>query len=383
MGSQDESRFIDRELLNDTYSFRAEKRFNITPIEILLAYQFEDAELDYQDGFSFIQSSDSSYTVQLSRQHHGLVAIAKAHSPTGSKFIPAIDFDLSLRHDRVEDEKCRRHFSENSGTSEKSPVSEFPATHIWNETMFKFSSNVSAVREYIAFVAYMNFGTNVKFPTLFQQISYPLSSAYAATQPNLNPERNNSMEIGLEITRNVSNHPNIYGWQISGNYFKNYYENKFRTFYMPGIPVAFYDNVQDAHISGIETQSSLFMFKKKVTLELGFSRYAISEKAAFPFKYDRKLTLDFEVNHHGYAFQLHLFNEGDQVGWIRQDSLGFIEIELPSRTDIDLHLSKTFEIGRFKLMTNFSARNILNDDFELAGLALRDRRYYFTVGIQY
>jgi hypothetical protein len=34
-------------------------------------------------------------------------------------------------------------------------------------------------------------------------------------------------------------------------------------------------------------------------------------------------------------------------------------------------------------MLNASVRNLLNDEVELVGLALRDRRYYLTMGIQY
>ena len=147
--------------------------------------------------------------------------------------------------------------------------------------------------------------------------------------------------------------------------------------------MAFYDNVQTAHISGLEMKSSAFLFRKKVTIELGLSRYSISEKAAFPFKYDRKATADFKIDHSGYAFQLHLFKEGEQIGWVRQSSEGFVEIELPSHTDIDLHLSKAFEFGKFKLKSNVSVRNLLNNDVDMAGIALRDRRVYFTIGIQY
>jgi len=47
-------------------------------------------------------------------------------------------------------------------------------------------------------------------------------------------------------------------------------------------------------------------------------------------------------------------------------------------------VSKAFEIRRLKLFANASARNLLNEDgVVLQGLALRDRRFYLTMGAQY
>ena len=155
-------------------------------------------------------------------------------------------------------------------------------------------------------------------------------------------------------------------------------------FTTPGIPVAFYDNVQDARISGVETKSSVFLFRKKVTVDLGVSKYSISERAAFPFKSDIKRTFNFTIDHAGYSFQLHWFKEGEQSGWVRFQNGQFAEVILPDYTNLDLHLSKTFEIGKFKLFANASGRNLLDDDdVELQGLSIRDRRIYVTFGAQY
>lgn len=381
--SSEELKYVDRKFLNDSYYFNAEKSLVLPGVEFLVSYQFEKAKLKFQDGLDFSLETSGIQDVQLNRWHHGLVTIAKVHTPTGSIFMPSINFDISMRHDRVRNEKNHQYFREAPANSAESSALEYSDTRSWNETMFKFSSNMSGSHENVVFNAYMNYGTNVKFPTLFQQISYPLVSTHPATKANLNPEKNTSMEIGLEMTRNVSTYPIISGWQVSGNYFKNYYENKFRTFLTPGIPVAFYDNVQDAHITGLESKTSLFLYQKKIIVGVSLSRYFISEKAAFPFKVDRKFTLDFKINHAGYAFQMHLFKEGAQVGWVRKNLRDFDEIELLGRIDLDLHLSKTFEFYKFKLMTNLSLRNLLNNDVELAGLALRDRRIYLTMGIQY
>jgi outer membrane receptor for ferrienterochelin and colicin len=175
----------------------------------------------------------------------------------------------------------------------------------------------------------------------------------------------------------------VEGWQVSFYLFRTFFTDKLRYSYTPGFPLAYYDNVKTAQISGFETRTGLFLLDKKLTLEIGYSNYAISDKAAFPFKYDNKFTLDSKINHHGYNFHLHAFYEGEQVGWIRDFRGGFDEITLPPHFNLDLHLKKNFEIKKMKILFNVSVRNLLNEDVELVGLALRDRRYYLTFGVAY
>ncbi len=188
----------------------------------------------------------------------------------------------------------------------------------------------------------------------------------------------------MAVARELGKENNIFGWQVSGTFFQNQYDNKFRMFATPGIPIPFYDNVPNARISGFETKSSVFLYRKKITVELGLSRYFISEKAAFPFKSDFKSTVNFILDHAGYSLQVHWFREGEQTGWVRQQYSSFAEVNLPEYSNLDLHLSKTFSLLGFKLFINASGRNLLNkDEVVLQGLAIRDRRFYLTIGIQY
>ena len=71
------------------------------------------------------------------------------------------------------------------------------------------------------FTSYINYGTNVKFPTLFQQISSPESITSVVARPNLNPEKNTALELGVELTGNTPHLANIYGYQISASLFRN------------------------------------------------------------------------------------------------------------------------------------------------------------------
>ena len=382
---------LERVIEDRAFFLDVEKRFRFGILELLTSYQFQLADLDFTDRNDFLQLQQVGLeSAKLKRQHHGFVSILKLKNELTSVFLRTFNMDLSIRHDRVSDEQDNPVLRE--GQSEDDLTGMF-ADNDWDETVFKFSVGLSGYRDYLTFNSYLNFGRNVKFPTLFQQISSPLSLARDEFQPNLSPEKNRSIEVGFNVTREFRDRPAVYGWSVSGNFFQNNYENKFRLSATPGIPVVFYDNVPDARITGIETKASLYLYRKKMTLQYGLSKYGISEKAAFPFKSDFKHIFDFLIDHAGYSFQLHWFREGAQVGWLRlassatsQDpgSTGFGEIELPDYSNLDLHLSKKFEIANLKLFLNLSGRNLLNsEDVVLEGLAIRDRRFYVTMGAQY
>jgi outer membrane receptor protein involved in Fe transport len=380
---------LNRDIDDRSLSVNAQKRFNSTSLDLLFSYQFEHSKLDYlnqRENFSG-ETAIGLESADLQRRHHGFASIVKYHGETSSEFLNTIDLDVSFRHDQVHD-KQTNSVLRSGFTIQDSDQPGLFNNNDWQETTFKSAINVSGYRNDLVFNGYLNFGTNTKFPTLFQQISSPDLLSGAATQPNLNPEKNRSFELGAVIARDLRGNSSIYGWQVSASYFQNHYANKFRVFSVPERPVAFYDNVQNARISGFETKSSVFLFRKKIAVDLGVSKYFLSEKAAFPFKSDFKRIINFNIDHAGYSFQLHWFKESEQTAWLRFSSSdranSFAEITLPGQTNVDLHLSKTFAIWKFKFFVNGSIRNLLNDDdLVLEGLAIRDRRFYLTIGGQY
>jgi outer membrane receptor protein involved in Fe transport len=375
---------LRRRIADHAVQVDAEKRLQIRSSELTLAYQFQNAQLDFTDHRPLRQvAQEGIESADLKRVQHGLVAIAKFHGEAGSNFYKVMDFDFSLRHDRVHDEQIDPVFRTDPAAGAPRRFAGVYADHHWQETVMKFAMQLAGYRNDLAFSGYVTFGKSAKFPTLLQQISKPDLSYGAVYQPNLNPERNRSVEVGMSVTRDLHQMMGLHGWQLAGNYFQNDYDNKFRRFEAPDFPVLLYDNVPHARISGLEAVSSFFLLRKKVTVDLGLARYFISDKAVFPFRAELKRTLTFKVDHAGYAFELLWFKEGEQIGWIRRADGFFEPITLPDQINLDVHASKKFEIERLKLFASFSGRNLLNGDIVLQGLALRDRRFYLTVGAQY
>lgn len=373
---------LKRKFLDNTININLGKQFNYKLFESYITYNSEIANLEYEDiQNNYLVTPRGLKSATFLRNRSSLAVVIKLNNGDRLNKANKSGVDISIRRDIVTDTQENPVIYQQYD-SEPDSSSLFDKNQ-WDQSVLKFSSHFSHEFANANLRFFLNYGSNVKFPTLFQQISTPATYYSPITKPNLDPEKNTSMEIGINGIGQTPDLTNIYGWEFSANIFRNYYHNKFRTYTSVGIPVAYYDNVQNIKLSGIETTVKIYLFQKKIAAELGGSRYFISEKAAFPFKSEFKGTANLSINHAGYSLLFHWFSESEQIGWIQQLSDQFAtEVVLPGFSNVDLHLSKTFDRTYYKIFTSFSARNILNSEIELLGFALRDRRYYLTIGVQ-
>ena len=367
---------MGRQIEDDALQLNIDKTFKGSFADFLLGYNYKNARVDFDDERRLEDGSSYSQQAKIDRQHHGLVGIFKTYIYAGEGLLQDFHVDLSVRHDDVNDDV--------SGTTEMLDMRTDGIQlqdNRWRTTHFKFSTSVDGYKQDLALKAFLNFGSNTKFPTVVQQLS--LSSDAAAGATPLTPEGVTSYEAGIEIFKESSSRGAIDGWHADGVFFRNYYTDKFRPISSPGIPVVFYDNVPTADISGMEASFNVFFLKKKVDMEYGLARYIISEKFAFPFKSEFKQTLDFTINHAGFSVLMHLFYESEQTGWIRTFDGELAEVSLSPFTNLDVHISKSFRVGQGKLFASMSGRNLFDsDDTVLMGLAIRDKRAYLTIGLQ-
>ncbi len=355
---------FDRELRNTSHQLRLNKQIAFKTVHLLAGYHFETSDLslnDERNAFSSVVLQD----IGLQRKHHGAVAIAKLGGNTGSDFIQNFHIDFSTRYDRIHD---------NAKTGASDLQNE------WESTVTKFAVEVEGLRSDLAMRFFLNSGSNIKFPTLSQQISNPYRIT-SQEQQGLEPEKVSSFELGFDISRELYDVEHISGWTMTATYFKNYYNDKFRSYTSPGSPLVFYDNIETAELGGIEGKVRAFFFRKKVTAELGVSKYSIPEKGAFPFKSELKRVMNLTFEHAGYSMLVHHFYESEQTGYIRNYSGRLTEVTLEPFSNLDIHLTKAFNLWKSKLYVNFSARNVIKSkDTILEGLAIRDRRFYITLG---
>lgn len=380
-----EDQSIIRKFDNQSYNFHIDKQLTISRFELILGYEFEQGKLNYfNDRRISYEEQVGLISGNFTRQENGFVIISKLHLPTESKYIKTTDIDFSLRYDKVQNSGRNLQFK-TYNPELLDEATRYYKNNDWDKATFKFSSHFAGQRNNININAYMNYGSNVKFPSLFQQLSLPVPSefSYLSFPSRLAPEENSSLEIGIDLIRDNMHLHTWDGWQFHFNIFRNYFDNKFRTFYSPGIPVAFYDNVPNAYIFGVEYRLKIFMARSKVTMEFGGSNYHVSDKAAFPFKSDNKIILNIHFEHAGFLAHLHAFREGEQIGWVQSYQDVPWQVFLPAYANLDFHLGKNIYWGKLKLFANFSGRNLFDTKTSLAGIALRDTRYYISFGIQY
>ena len=343
-----------------------------------MSYQYELTTLDFSDEERYlavpVDLFDNYSAAQITRDSHGFASIVKLHFAAESGFFKISDLDISYRRDLVYDEV----------DNAEGPKTLNLSSSNWDESMVKFSSNISGFHNNLHMNGYMNYGRNYKFPTVLQQMS--TSSALAADvyrAESLRPEKSKYMELGLEFTHETPSHRYLEGWALGANYFLTNYTNKIRLFYLPFSPIAFYDNIHRAKISGLELRGGLYFLSKKLAFEFSSANYAIPEKVAFPLKSELKNTINVTLQHAGYSARIDWYNESEQVAWVRSLEGEFLEVVLPEYTGMDVHLGKHFDIRGLRFAFNFSGRNLIGSGWELEGIAIRDRRFYFSFGVQY
>jgi outer membrane receptor protein involved in Fe transport len=369
---------------NQSMKLNIEKTFTHKVFTLLVGYQYENSDLQFKEERNYLDEiAVGLESVYLTREKHGLISIIKLQTPTGSDYVRTADIDVSFRYDNVWDEQrdvvIRNIYNE---------LDFYPGlvdSNKWDVTMVKLSSHFAGSFKNFGFNAYFNVGSNYKFPSLFQQLSAP--TEYDERIPeittSLSPEKNGSTEFGFEIIHETKKIDEIDNWELSLSYFNNLYDNKFRMFYIPGNPIAFYDNVPNAHISGVEARFKVDFFRRSMTSEIGYRHYSISDKAAFPFKSDEKFILNLIADYWGFFFRFHGFVESAQKGWFRGIDNLLTEVQLPGYKNIDLILGKTIEFYRIKFIANFTVRNLLDDETQIFGISIRDRRYYMLFGVEF
>ena len=369
---------------NRNVKINIEKTFNQNMFSFLIGYQFESSALDFKEERNYLDDiAIGLESVDLSRKKHGLVSILKLQPPTGSNYVRTADVDFSFRYDKVIDQQAdlilRNQYNE---------LDYYPGVvgrNKWDDTMLKLSAYFAGSFKEFGFNAYINFGTNYKFPSLFQQLSSPavVDNRTPEIITSLQPEKNKSTELGFTMVQETKNLPALDSWEVNLSYFNNLYENKFRMFYNPGNPIAFFDNVPNAHISGIEGRYKMEFYQNMFLFEIGASQYFISDKAAFPFKSDSKYILNLNADFYGFFFRFHGFVESHQKGWFRGVEALYSEVDLPGFKNMDLMFGKSFNFYNIKFIANFTVRNLLYDDTQIYGLTIRDRRFYLLFGVEF
>jgi outer membrane receptor protein involved in Fe transport len=232
--------------------------------------------------------------------------------------------------------------------------------------------------EKFRFKVHANYSNDFRLPTPYQLLLSRHYQNELGTDRMMLMENKRNTEFGLEL-RDKSD---SFNWNFAGTFFSNSYDNKFREIQLSGSPVVFLDNYKDAKISGIEGKFDVEFWKNRIRLGGNYSKNLIDDKTAFPFKLESKITADLGYNWEYFSARMVWFKESERTGIIYYPNEGLKEIKLDEFANLDVHVEGSIPVWRTKLFCAFSGRNLLGGELIKEGIAIRDRRFYVTLGIE-
>ncbi len=186
----------DQNFANRSFNFNIINSQNMKNVGIILSYQFENNQLDYKN--QRIAEDELSIGIEsalYSSYRNSFTSIVKMHMPTESDFLTKADIDFSYRFDDVQNSYDNLGFRSSDSLAQNNNFDD----ENWRKSMVKFSAQLSGGNEKFVINGYLNYGTNYKFPTMFQQTSMPQVTGNPANQPYLLPEKNKSLELRIDL----------------------------------------------------------------------------------------------------------------------------------------------------------------------------------------
>jgi hypothetical protein len=364
---------------DENYQLSCEYALDIDLIQLFAAFNNENSWLDFKGGSNNLQilPNDQTYRFRRSSNNYTVAVSYLNDENSGSLYVDNLQFSLFFEQteDRFPDTLEINYLDENNRIR-------------WNNSSYMFSSSLVWGKPELLFKAHLNYGINFRIPTLYQQLTvmlYPLNSNLG---DGLLTEYKANQELGITVYGNQTrSSASTIQSEASLVIFRSAYENKFRMIQFGGTPLTVLDNYNDAQLVGLESYFGL-NWRQIINANFSYVKYLIPDKAAFPFKPDSKLTacLSFEIRN--WHLDLIGYREAERSGLIinrltADNLMQLQEIILPEYQNFDLHLKKSFELWKLGCYLSASGRNILNKSEVLDGIAIRDRRFYVSFGLQF
>ena len=378
---RNERGFIDRSIDHFSNKIDLRKYLNLNKVEWMFGAQAEESKLNFWDDqiFNNVQQVGLKQA-EILRTQAGIATVLKLHSKGDNEGRWLTDLDVSYRYDFVSDKSDSLiNRKDIVDLSEVSALINF-GNNRWSNNIFKISTIASKRAPGITTAYWVTTGNNIKFPSLQQQISQ--IAFLNPDQRVLQPERMKSLEVGINLLTEPKSMENIDQMELQASIFRNDYINKMRSTFLLGMPIAYFENITLATMSGLEFKAKAKTYEGKFTGEIGLSNYNISDMSAFPFKSAFKLTINTTSKWSAFTFGARFYQEGEQVGLIFVPEKGFNEIELPAFSNYDMHLAVDVNLGFGKGQISYSGRNLKKNNISLDGLLLRDTRKYLTLSLE-
>ncbi len=345
---------------NDNRLYQIEYNMPIKSAEVFAGFKRDEILSELDEYFSFVNHRG----IELSRESNNLSAGFRINNEDRNPLFDMKSMGVNYSYKMIQDD----------GDSSFAINDQFEH----NKSSYMISTVFGGETDQFYFNTHVNYSNDFRLPTPYQMLlSQHYQSDIGTNRPMLLENKRNT-EIGVEVHGKSTR----FNWLFSGIFFSNRYSNKYREIQLSRSPVVFLDNYKDAEISGIEGRLQAGAFENRVQLGVNYNHNLIDDKSAFPFKLTSKFSSDLSLNCNYLSTRLVWFNESQRTGIIYYPKEGLKEIKLKDFSNLDVHIRANVDIWRTNLFCAFSARNLLGGELIKEGIAIRDRRFYITLGIE-
>lgn len=232
---------------------------------------------------------------------------------------------------------------------------------------------------------YLNYGENIKFPTLLDNAYIlnvkDLSISNSSLEPvKLLPELSQSREAGINFKYwATSSFYKDIDFQIA--YFSSEISNKILK--RPLEDVIIETQLGVNYTNGFETMVKWNDLWHHWSFSAAYGYFDVSNPLVYAYKPDEKYSLQIDYHNIDGFYALGLFyHEGKSIAWDYNDLNQFVTAEVPPFYDIDISLGYQFILSYFKMKVFASGYNIL-DNAGYRFYNLKKRFLQVGIGIKY
>jgi hypothetical protein len=334
--------------------------------------QHDNSDLVYDQVIDYINTEDDyAATQDFIRERNGFSSSMQFKTAQTRSGFGLRDVNLNISFEQVNDQL----------PPEYNPEGVEIFQQRWRESSYMGTISFEGQTDGLLYNTYLTYGLNYSIPTLYQQIMARIYRLPSERPERLFPENKRSFEFGASLTNDVP--PGFPTFRLLAAIFQNSYTDKFRTIHVTGSPLTFFDNYSQTKLLGFEGSAQAGLLADRLQFNVAYSRYWFTDIVAFPFQPDRKFSSGITFQLLGFSVDLIWFWETRRTGAVVDKQGVFQEIELPEFNNVDLHVKKTFTLWKLTGFGSVSGRNIFSTEKALEGIALRDRRLYLTLGVEF
>ncbi len=254
-----------------------------------------------------------------------------------------------------------------------------------NYKISSYGFQINILKEHWQFTPYMNYGENIKFPTLLDNAYIIDVINVSINTGNLNiiklfPESAKSREIGFEFHylpsstfyKNLSFQFAYYTTEIANKILKRPLEDTIiRT------------QLGLNSTQGLESTLKMENLFGEWTLSASYGRLDVSNPLLYSYKPDQKYSAQVDYgNIRNFHFMGLLYYEGKSFAWDYDDQNDFVTAEVDPFFDLDISMGYEFDLKPVRLNLTLAGYNIL-DNAGYKYYNLRKRFLQIGIGIKY